>query len=1532
LTVSLDTDGAVVAVLPLRLNADALSDLVVLKDGSTAPSVVLTAPMATLVVNSTADTDDGACTSTPGGCTLREAINAANGAPGMDTIEFDIPGSGPHTIQPGSALPVITEPVVIDATMESGCGGPHCVELDGSMAESTADGLRITGGSSTVRGLVINRFRDNGIDLSTNGGNLLESNFIGTDVAGTAALGNNADGVFINGAPGNTIGGTAADTENVISGNTGRGVFISGSGAAMNQVQGNFIGTDKSGAVALGNFNRGVFIDGAPNNTIGGPAAGAGNVISGNNGNGVLISGGGAAMNQVQGNFIGTNATGTADRGNSGNGVFISGAPGNTIGGTAAGAGNVISGNSGNGVEINSSGATMNQVQGNVIGTNAAGTADLGNSGNGVLISGAPGNTIGGTAAGAGNVISGNDQLGVGISGVASTGNKVQGNLIGTNAAGSADLGNSGDGVLINGAPGNTIGGPAAGAGNVISGNDEHGVEINGVASTGNQMQGNLIGTDAAGTADLGNTSNGVFIFGAPGNTIGGAAAGAGNVISGNNTNGIEINGVASTGNQVQGNFIGTDAAGAVALGNSGRGVFIFGAPNNLIGGTAAGARNVISGNNVNGVLILDSGAAMNQVQGNFIGTDVTGRLDRGNTLDGVSIAGAPNNTIGGTAAGAGNLISGNDGNGVAISSSTGNQVQGNLIGTDATGTADLGNTGDGVSISGSPNNAIGGMVAGAGNVISGNNGSGVLISGGGATMNQVQGNFIGTDAAGSADLGNTSNGVFISGAPGNTIGGTAAGARNVISGNNGSGVFINGTGATMNQVQGNVIGANAAGTADVGNTGDGVLISGAPDNTIGGTAAGAGNVISGNDGLGVGINGIASTGNQVQGNFIGTDVTATVDLGNSGHGVAIVGAPDNTIGGTAAGAGNTVAFNGGDGVTVVSGLVTNAIRRNSIFSNGGLGINLGTDGVTANDLGDIDIGPNNLQNFPVLALAISNGGITTVTGSLNSAANTAFTLEFFSEPACDPSGHGEGKTFLGAAVVTTNSINIATFGVAFPALVTSGQNITATATDPANNTSEFSACVGVLNQPPDAVNDTATTAEDTPVVINVLGNDSDPDGGTLLITAVSDPPNGTAVNNGDGTVTYTPDTNFNGTDVFTYTVTDGQDGSSTANVSVTVGSQNDLPTANDDTAGTVEDTPVVINVLSNDSDPDGGTLSVSAVSDPPNGTAVNNGDGTVTYTPDANFNGTDAFSYTLSDGQGGSDTATVTVTVISQNDPPVAVTDAATTDEDTPVTISVLANDSDTEGQPLTITTVSDPAHGTAVRVNSNTKVRYTPDANFNGTDTFTYTLSDGQGGTATATVTVTVNSINDPPEAVNDGAITDENTPVTINVLDNDSDPEGHPLTVSAVTSPAHGTVMNLGGGLLKYTPNRNFSGTDMFSYTLSDGQGGTDTAMVAVLVNDVLVLRDDRNGNCLRINLGTNTYLYKTASNGTYTGPAIITVNGDQINFQSGPGDPNLLTGGVSLFRFTGTARYLAPRNNSGRLYTITDSDIRDSEECP
>jgi len=354
-------------------------------------------------------------------------------------------------------------------------------------------------------------------------------------------------------------------------------------------------------------------------------------------------------------------------------------------------------------------------------------------------------------------------------------------------------------------------------------------------------------------------------------------------------------------------------------------------------------------------------------------------------------------------------------------------------------------------------------------------------------------------------------------------------------------------------------------------------------------------------------------------------------------------------------------------------------------------------------------------------------------------------------------------------------------------------------------------------------------TSEETPVSITLTAESANAN--PLTYTIVTGPSHGGLSGTGANR-TYTPSLDYFGPDSFTFKVNDGTNDSNVSTVSIAVTNVEDAPVAADDTATTDEDTPATINVLSNDSDVDNDTLTVSAVTQGAHGSVVNNGTD-VTYSPAADYNGTDSFSYTVSDGNGGTATANVSVTINAANDTPVAADDSATTDEDTPATIDVLGNDSDVDNDTLTVSAVTQGAHGSVV--NNGTDVTYSPAADYNGTDSFSYTVSDGHGGTATANVSVTINAVNDNPVAADDSATTDEDTPATIDVRSNDSDVDNDTLTVSAVTQGAHGSVVNNGTDVT-YSPAADYNGTDSFSYTVSDGHGGTATANVSVTINAV------------------------------------------------------------------------------------------------
>lgn len=640
--------------------------------------------LTTYTVNTLLDTNTGSGDTG----TLRYVINQANTnhtgtAASPDLIQFSVSG----TILVGSSLPSLAsnEVAVIDGTTAPGYSGTPVVTLDGTGAGVSTNGLTLSGGSSVVKGLDIIKFSGNGIQLDTNGDDQVLSCYIGLTTAGVAAA-NGQNGIYIDATSGNMIGGTAAGAGNIISGNGGDGILIDGLQASNNFVVANFIGTNAAGGAAVGNGGNGIEIrNGANRNTIGGntPTATAftgkpvdGNVISGNGGDGVLITSA-AELNTLSGNFIGTDLAGTSALGNALNGVAIVDANNNSLIGTTFTQApfvylNLVCGNGANGLVIDNSNNTT--VQANSFGLGDDNATPVGNHFDGVLIEGTSANTQFGGVIPLGNISAGNGANGVEIADTAS-GTVVFNTFCGLPAFVDTAVGNALDGMLITSTGGNNLLRT-----NVISGNTGNGVHITGNAN-GVQVAEDIIGMDTNGNLPLGNGANGVLIDGnAHDNLIGGNQISVilQNTISSNGGDGIALLGNASA-NQVFNSFIGTDITGVAAYGNTGAGILIGGsAQDNIIGGAGAYDVNVISGN-LGGGIILTGASQGTQVLGNLIGTDRNGQRALGNAGAGIWI-GSSNNLIGSVLAGMGNVIAFNSQDGIVVNAGTGNAILGNSI------------------------------------------------------------------------------------------------------------------------------------------------------------------------------------------------------------------------------------------------------------------------------------------------------------------------------------------------------------------------------------------------------------------------------------------------------------------------------------------------------------------------------------------------------------------------------------------------------------------------------------------------------------------------------------------------------------------------------------------------------------------------------------------------------------------------------------------------------------------------------------
>ncbi len=1062
--------------------------------------------------------------------------------------------------------------------------------LDQSMGDTI-------GGTASGAGNVISG-NNNGIVLyapatvtatSAGGQVVIEGNRIGTMSDGTTPLPNAVAGIVIDGVPSNTIGGTSSSAANEISGNS-QGIRIVNPGATGNVVWGNFIGTDLSGTIPVRNAGDGVYLSDCSGNSIGGLASGQANTIAFNTANGVEIADGGSNLtldDAILTNAIFANALlGIVLDGSANQGVappsLTDALPDTTlaatqIDGTFTGQPSstyllqffstpvIVPAGSVEGetylgattIRTDASGQAIGPIEGSfsadvstvvAAGSWVTATATL------VAVDLTSGQTLRETSAFTPTPIAainpflvtstadvtttplpGSLRYAVEFSDAHPSPSPSEPNAIafdipggglqtialvatltitqpvvidGTTQPGSAVNNSSEDQppdtnddqetdvasilVQIDGSqiPGSqAIGLDVQAPGCTIDGLSLTGfsgasifLEAPASSSVGSTIRGNFIGVSQFNPRTynpvnpLPNVAaNGVGILvDGPNNLIGGASPADRNIIQGNKGDGVIVYGAQGTSNAIESNFI---------LDNGGDGVLLLSADNHVgMPGLAglAGAGNLISGNLGNGVHILDTSARGNSVENNEIGTQlglaglpvpILGTAPRPNGGSGVLVENASANTVGGLVAGASNVLAGNGLDGVTIEGPAGstipsivasppstaplsgqarNVVEGNLIGVNNRNNLvePIPNGRDGINLA-SAGNTIGGTSTQARNIIAANQRDGVTIS---SDANLVAGNLIGT-TTGSDQYGNTAFGILINGGGANTLGGTAAGAGNVVSGN-GTGIGLDGLQAAANLVAGNLVGTTSDGSAPLANAGDGIQIDGAPDNTIGGTIAAAANVIGGNTGNGLSLLGTSATGNLVEGNDIGTNASSSTQLGNTLDGILVNGdASNNTIGGTDAGAGNAIAENGGAGVNIQSGS-GDSILSNAVWLNAGTGIVIASPAVD--------------QAPPTIGAATPQPGSIQVAGTLTSAAGRTFLIQVFSGSAADAAGSFEGQTLIGSATVTTTAgtgLGQAGFSLTIPGDFPIGAAITATATSLASgDTSEFSS--DALNAP----------------------------------------------------------------------------------------------------------------------------------------------------------------------------------------------------------------------------------------------------------------------------------------------------------------------------------------------------------------------------------------------------------------------------------------------------------------------------------
>jgi parallel beta-helix repeat protein len=1045
------------------------------------------------------------------------------------------------------------------------------------------------------------------------------------------------------------------------------------------------------------------------------------------------------------------------------------------------------------------------------------------------------------------------------------------------------------------------------------------------------------------------------------------------------------------TGLKIKNNLLGTDNKGYEDNSCCFSGDYpltITGSANVELGGAGQFEKNIIGTNAYSGIVVQTTNGL--SIKGNLIGNNgqrKIGNLQQGIVLNFQSSPFQANSgiAIGGPNPGEGNTISGAR-RAIQSNEQTDVTIQGNKIGTDPTGSFKIGVGGVystvgancitnpsafscdsyGINITNSltastpTNMKIGGSNSGEGNIISGSFGPAISTK----KNTVVQGNKIGTDISGLVSINNNNTGILLNGDY-NVIGGDTILKRNIISNNQYSGIYV--YQGNKNAIQGNYIGLGSDGTLPLNNGTNGVRIFNGSNNLIGGVGTGEQNYIHNNGGQGIRVEGSTS--------------------------------------------------------------LNNSILTNSTNNNTSIGINLVASGaiITPNDTGDSDIGPNNVQNYPVITSVTPGGTDIAVTGTLNTEANKKYRIELFvNDIGFDSTSDREGKEFVTAFDVTTDGtgnvnwnttiplthinkglattateyldtptstvgtqiggryyLNTSEFGgynvvvtstptatitkshnkptgaapdelvtytipyantgtatfntatvtdvldtnlvyeantcapntggitcsfnstnntitwnlgivpttgtgssgnVTFQAKVkpttpattlSIGNTATITSTTPSFTATSTSVPLGV-NHPPIGTPDVVSVPEEGNITIPVLTNDSDPNTPpsslTICALSVTNPTHGTIIVNSNGTIKYTPTANYNGPDSFTYRACDPTNLQSLPiPVTITVTPVNDTPVANPDTATTPEDNPIAIPVLTNDIDIDNDPLVVcttNGFTQPTHGT-VAYGTGVdinkLVYTPTLNYNGTDSFTYKACDNNGGTSIpAVVNITVGNVNDLPVVTNYTKTTPEDTilpftPTDWSTHYSDID-NGVLSKVRIISLPTNGVLKLNNVNITVNqevlvadfgnitYTPTLNYNGADTFLWNGQDGNNyATNNASVDITVTPVNDIPVGTPDTIITPKDTPVEVPVLPNDTDIEtpitGLTICVGSLSTPSHGTITINQNNTIQYTPTTGYNGTDSFTYKACDPDGGqSDPVPVTVTVENLLAINID------------------------------------------------------------------------------------------
>ncbi|HEY8402160.1 MAG TPA: gliding motility-associated C-terminal domain-containing protein [Cytophagaceae bacterium] len=862
---------------------------------------------AIYVVNDPGDTDDLG----PYGATntLRKCIRLANEDVLFDEIHFNLPGPGPYLITATAALPVITNPVLINGLTQPGASaGNLLIEIDGAgdwVLQLGTDG-GFTSSGSTIQGLVIYG-ANRGIFINGSNNNTLIANYIGTNRAADAVAANTIvwHGIQIINGQNNIIGGTGgANDRNIISGCNEDGIRVSNNSTGT-IIIGNYIGTDITGSAAIPNRLRGINCEnGSDNTTIGGNTANHRNIISGNLQRGINL----ALSNNVliQNNYIGTTSAGTAALANGEQGIFVE----NNSNDLQL-LNNIISGNGQQGVFIL---ASVNPViRENFFGTDVSGNTAISNGQTNIQIENNSHNLqlID-------NLICSSTN-GQGLFLINSNYPVIKGNRIGLALDGETALGNRQHGLNIINALKPIIGGTMVAERNYISNNGEVGLRLQNADSV--VIKGNYIGLNEAGDTDHGNNNQGIWMEGSDHAVIGGGETGARNYIAGNNNTGMFM--ILCVNASIIGNYFGTDVSGNTAIPNIQTNIQIENNShypqlvNNII----------CSSQNGQGIFIINSNYPV--IKGNRVGLALDGVTALGNRQHGMNIINALKPVIGGTTPAERNYVSNNGETGIRVENGDSVIIKGNYIGLNEPGNADHGNNQNGIWMNLSDYPIIGGGEPGARNYIAGNNETGIHIEQG--LQPTVTDNYVGTDVTGNVAIGNNGVGVRII-----TNSHNAIITHNVISASGQHGLALNNLQQPV--IKSNKIGLGADAITVMGNNNRGIEMIRCPEAQVGGTTPEERNYISANKEVGLML--VESPRSKIEGNYVGTDISGVAAKGNGIHGIQVSNSEEVTVGGTVYGARNIVVDS-----KVGHGILFDGLSPNAIIKGNFVGV--GTDGGT---------------------------------------------------------------------------------------------------------------------------------------------------------------------------------------------------------------------------------------------------------------------------------------------------------------------------------------------------------------------------------------------------------------------------------------------------------------------------------------------------------------------------------------------------------------------------------------------------------